>query len=380
MRIAIFSHSLLSDWNHGNAHFLRGVATELAHRGHQVRAFEPVDGWSLTNLLAEQGTWPLLAMREAYPLISPILYSAGRLDFARALDGVDAVLVHEWNEPELVARLGRMRLEGARFKLLFHDTHHRAVTAPDAMSRFDFSGYDGVLAFGAVLRDIYLERAWIQRAWVWHEAADTRMFRPLDSEGGERRDLVFIGNWGDDERTAELREFVLDPVAELRLSATFHGVRYPDDVVRSLRRAGVQYRGWLPNFRVPTAFANHRLTVHVPRRAYREALPGIPTIRVFEALACGMTLISAHWNDCEELFRAGSDYLSAGSGAEIKRQLALVLEDAAFAKALAEHGRQTVLARHTCAHRVDELMSILSELGVPERAPARMMREEIYSP
>src|ERR671938_432916 len=50
MRIVMFYHSLLSDWNHGNAHFLRGVAWELTGRGHTVDVLEPADGWSLTHL------------------------------------------------------------------------------------------------------------------------------------------------------------------------------------------------------------------------------------------------------------------------------------------------------------------------------------------
>ena len=52
MRVVLFCHSLASCWNHGNAHFLRGVARELLARGHEVRAFEPADGWSRANLVA----------------------------------------------------------------------------------------------------------------------------------------------------------------------------------------------------------------------------------------------------------------------------------------------------------------------------------------
>ena len=54
MRIALFCHSLLSDWNHGNAHFLRGVATELVARSHAVSVYEPEEAWSVTNLVAER--------------------------------------------------------------------------------------------------------------------------------------------------------------------------------------------------------------------------------------------------------------------------------------------------------------------------------------
>ena len=55
MRIAYFAHSLVSCWNHGNAHFLRGVLRELARRGHAVTAYEPAGAWSLQNLLRDHG-------------------------------------------------------------------------------------------------------------------------------------------------------------------------------------------------------------------------------------------------------------------------------------------------------------------------------------
>ena len=51
MKIALFYHSLISDWNHGNAHFLRGVVRELLALGHTVEVYEPASGWSLQNLL-----------------------------------------------------------------------------------------------------------------------------------------------------------------------------------------------------------------------------------------------------------------------------------------------------------------------------------------
>src|SRR5690606_32760082 len=79
---------------------------------------------------------------------------------------------------ELVRRLGALRRQ-ADFRLLFHDTHHRAVTDRRAMEAFDLRDYDGVLAFGTVIRDLYLANGWARRAWTRHEAADTRVFVPL---------------------------------------------------------------------------------------------------------------------------------------------------------------------------------------------------------
>jgi spore maturation protein CgeB len=232
------------------------------------------------------------------------------------------------------------------------------------MARFALEDFDGVLAFGDVIREIYRRQGWGRRAWTWHEAADVQRFRPIDAP--PVGDLVWIGNWGDEERTRELHEFLLEPVRRLALAATVHGVRYPPEGLAALAGAGVAYRGYLPNPAVPAVFAGHRATVHVPRRPYAEALPGVPTIRVFEALACGIPLVTAPWHDSEGLFTPGEDFLVARNGAEMQRHLRMLLGDPAAAAALAEHGRRTILARHTCLHRVDELVAICRELGVRE--------------
>jgi spore maturation protein CgeB len=228
------------------------------------------------------------------------------------------------------------------------------------MSQYDLSGYDGVLAFGESIVNVYRSYGWGRRVWVWHEAADTTLFRPIRAE--KDGDLVWIGNWGDDERSEELREFLIDPVKELRLKTRVHGVRYPEEAKNSLAEAGIEYRGWAPNFEVPQIFARYRLTVHVPRRPYATALPGVPTIRIFEALACGIPLVSAPGQDCEHLFTPGQDFLFASNGKEMRSHLAALLNDPQMASSLAEHGLQTILARHTCAHRVKQLDGILQEI------------------
>ena len=63
-------------------------------------------------------------------------------------------------------------------------------------------------------------------------------------------------------------------------------------------------------------FAQARVTIHVPRGPYARVLAGIPTIRVFEALACGIPLICSPWSDREGLFPPGT-YLSVASGAQM---------------------------------------------------------------
>lgn len=360
MRFVLFYHSLVSDWNHGNAHFLRGVVAELVRCGHDVRVLEPAGGWSCSNLLADHGIAPLRWFRHTYPGLRSEFYAPATLDVGRVLESADVVLVHEWTDHGLVARIGRHRRAHAGYVLLFHDTHHRAATDPSTLPLGALEDFDGVLAFGRALRDLYLSNDWTERAWIWHEAADHRRFRPMPGPVGG--DVVWIGNWGDGERTEELQEFLIDPVRKLGLSARVHGVRYPPEGRAALETAGIEYAGWLPNFAVPAALARHRATIHVPRRPYVEALPGIPTIRMFEALACGIPLVCARWRDTEGLFTEGADYLLARDGREMTAHLERLLHDPEAAEALAAHGRRTIETRHTCMHRVLELVHLLQAL------------------
>jgi spore maturation protein CgeB len=360
MKFVYFTHSLASCWNHGNAHFLRGVIRELIAAGHDVAVYEPEGSWSLDNLLADAGEQGLEAYRTAYPELTSHTY-ARDIDLGAAIDRADVVIVHEWNEQWLVAGLGEIRKKRSSFQLLFHDTHHRAVSDPAAMRAYDLSCYDGVLAFGEVLADVYRKWGWGNRVFTWHEAADVRHFHPPRDET-PRAGIVWIGNWGDGERSAELQHFLFEPARAAGLPLHIFGVRYPAEALDLIGKAGAHYRGFLPNARAPDVFAQHLATVHVPRRFYASSLPGIPTIRVFEALACGIPLVCSPWEDCEHLFRPGRDYLVANDGAQTTRHLRALAEDPELRQELAANGLVTIRARHTCTHRVKELLSIVARL------------------
>lgn len=368
MRFVWFTHSLRSCWNHGNAHFLRGVLRELQALGHDTLACEPAEGWSVANLLREQGAGALAPFGRHFPGLAWRTH-ADAADIPALVEGADVVVVHEWNAPWLVAVLGAMRRRGAPFTLLFHDTHHRAVSDPEAIRAFDLDGYDGVLAFGAALAEVYRRWGWGRRVFTWHEAADTWLFRP-PAEEGPRAGLVWVGNWGDGERAAELEEFLLRPARDAGLPLDVHGVRWPDAALRTLGVQGARFRGWVANTDVPLAFAQHMATVHVPRRFYVRTLPGIPTIRVFEALACGIPLASAPWEDSEGLFRPGEDFLMCRDGSAMTRALRDLAQDGGLRATLAANGLAAIRARHSCAHRAGELLGHLATLRSPAEASA----------
>jgi spore maturation protein CgeB len=320
------------------------------------------------------------------------------------------VIAQKWTDHDLIRRVGEHRARVRNYRLLFHDTPHRSGPDANGAAAYDLSNYDGALAFGEANRDLYLSRGRAERAWVWREAADIRMFYPRamgvgGGRGGSeerkngpgwapgdnsphqstaplsalatrfsvpsalsatnfRGDLVWIGDWGQDRRAEALGEFLIEPVRRLRLKARVHGAGYPDGARRAFARAGIEYCGWLPNYHAPRVYSNFKFTVHTPRRRNEPGLSGVPPMRMFEALACGTPLVSAPWEDAEKLFTPGKDYLVARDGEEMTLRLRALLADEDMRNELSEHGLRTILDRHTCTHRVNELLGICADLRV----------------
>lgn len=367
MKIVIFAHSVVSDWSHGNAHFLRGLMRALAHRGHEVVACERWRNWATDSLFEERGAGPIVEFARLFPDLDLRMYGPwdGIVEEVDELTrGADLVLVHEFNEPELVGAVAQVRRRRGDFAVLFHDTHHRAVTVPDQIARFDLRHYDGVLAYGEALAEVYRRDYGVARAWSFHEAADITVFRPLERDRTD--DVIWIGNWGDEERTREIRDYLVQSarlLPELRFAV--HGVRYPDEGRREIEAAGIEFRGWIANHRVPEAFARAKMTLHIPRGPYLDLLPGIPTIRPFEAMACGIPLVSTPWDDREGLFREGRDYLMVGSPPEMRNHMQRLARDEDARQRLAESGLERIRSRHTCDHRAEQLEAIFDEVAAP---------------
>lgn len=278
----------------------------------------------------------------------------------RELAGADIVVIHEWNSLEVVNAILELKHK-FRFHVLFHDTHHRAYTNPKEILRLPLNEFDGVLAFGEAIRRIYIDGFGVKRTWTFHEAADTAHFSPTDS--AKDTDVVWIGNWGDEERTRELEEFLMAPAAALS-DAKFavHGVRYPQDALERLAHSGIEFRGYLPNLHAPKMYARSKISLHVPRRFYANGLSGVPTIRVFEALASGSPLVCAPWNDAEGLFRPWQDYICVPDSTAMIAELRHLLRDDCARQQIAASGLATIRARHTCAHRAQQLLEICHRL------------------
>ncbi|GAC1509336.1 MAG: glycosyltransferase [Terriglobales bacterium] len=365
MKLRLFAHSWRSDWNHGNAHFLRGLAYELMTAGHDVRCYEPENSWSFIHLLeeGERGRLALEQFNQCFPDLDVRTYDPVTFEeFAkRELRDADVVVVHEWNSPEVVGVVLELKSK-FHFVALFHDTHHRAYTSPKEIALLNVDRFDGVLAFGAVVRQIYHDVFKARRAWTFHEGADIAHFLPIASD--RKADVSWIGNWGDEERTHELNEFLIEPLSTLqRGKATVYGVRYPEDAKKRLQESGVEYRGYLPNLNAPGVYSRSVITLHIPRRFYANGLRGIPTIRMFEAMACGVPLICSPWTDTERLFRPNEDYVCVPDGRSMLSELQRLIKDDGARQQLAASALETIRKHHTCAHRANQFLEICQELA-----------------
>lgn len=358
-RFALFYQSVISDWNHGNAHFLRGLMRALQARGHSVVCYEQVDNWSLTNLLVAQPT----AIEDFATLFPDLKYERYALGpglerwLEERLDAADVAIVHEWNAPEVIASIGALA-NTRKTRTLFHDTHYRVVLDDAHRAQLGIEAYDDILAYSPSVADRFRQLGF-SNVHVLHEAADTAVFSPRPMP--KTTDVVFVGNYGDGDRSDELEDYLFAPRPSLpELRYDVYGVRYPAAVLdRLAHELDITYKGWVANVEVPCVYSAARVVLHIPRRQYVELLPGTPTIRVFEALACGATLISLPWADTDGLFTA-DDYVVASTPVEMRDAIDWLTHDDAARERIGRHGLQTILDRHTCGHRADQLLEVIA--------------------
>jgi spore maturation protein CgeB len=358
-RFAFFYQSVISDWNHGNAHFLRGLMRALQARGQSTVCYEQVDNWSLVNLLRTNPR-AIQQFVADFPDLRFERYAPGpnlEEQLRQYLSECDVVLVHEWNDPSVIRMVGTLSA-AMGIRAYFHDTHYRVVLDQAHRENLELHNYTGILAYSPSVAERYRSLGF-DRVDVFHEAADITVFEPLSLS--KTTDVVFVGNYGDGDRSNELEEYVFGPRHELPdLRYAVYGVRYPAEVLARLRDGlDITYGGWLPNVAVPSVYSSARVVLHVPRRQYVDLLPGTPTIRVFEALASGACLISLPWQDTDGLFTAGRDYAVAHSPAEMRDLIAWLCHDDMARTAFGEHGRRTILERHTCGHRASQLLEVV---------------------
>lgn len=351
MKIVILGLSITSSWGNGHATTYRALVRELAARGHEVLFLERDVPWYADN--RDAPTLPHCAIA--------LYRSRAELKrrFAREVRTADAVIVGSF-VPDGIA-VGEWVQRTAQGVTGFYDidtpvTLARLVKGElDYLSREILPRYDVYLSFtgGPTLRRIE-EEFGSPRARALYCSVDPTLYYPEERE--PRWDLGYLGTYSAD-RQPTLERLLLQVAREWGGGRfVVAGPQYPDTVAWP---GNVMQVAHLPPARHRGFYNEQRFTLNVTR-ADMIAAGWSPSVRLFEAAACGVPIISDWWPGLDELFAPGREIILARDTADVRAALQDL--SAEQARGIGAAARAQVLARHTAAHRAAELEEHLLEV------------------
>jgi len=352
MKLVVLGLSLSSSWGNGHATTYRALLRAFAQRGHDILFLERDVPWYASH---RDVTEPEYCRLEHYG-------SLQELDrWTEEIAGADAVIVGSY-VPEGV-EVARFVQHAARGVTAFYDIDTPVTLTKLERGDFEYlspeviPGFDLYLSFtgGPTLRRI--ERQYgSPAARALYCSVDPAAYRPLDVP--KRWDLSYLGTYSDDRQPA-LERLLIEPARRLpHMRFVVAGPQYPDSIVWP---ANVERIEHCPPADHAEFYSASRFTLNVTR-ADMIAAGWSPSVRLFEAGACGVPVISDRWHGIEDLLEPGREIILADTSNEV---IAALASDAA---AIGAAARAKILSAHTAAHRAAELETYLSSVRVPEPA------------
>jgi len=365
--IVILGLSITSSWGNGHATTYRGLIRELCARGHRVLFLERDVPW-----YAENRDMPRLPQGEVR------LYSSVpglRRRFARAVREADAVIVGSY-VPDGI-EVGQWVVETARGVTAFYDIDTPVTLARLSRGELDYLDtslipqYQLYLSFtGGPTLDVLQERYRSPRAVPLYCSVDPLLYSPR--RRALRWDLGYLGTYSSDRQPA-LTELALRPAQrwpEGRFVVA--GPQYPREVKWSENVHRIEH---LSPAQHRAFFNSQRYALNITRADMVRAGYS-PSVRLFEAAACGTPLISDWWSGLDSYFEPGVEILISRSADDTLRYLKETPEEER--RAISRRARARVLQEHTAAHRAAELEKYLLEeqaaRPATRRAPLKRTR------
>ena len=346
MKLVVLGLSLSSSWGNGHATTFRALLKAYAARGHDILFLERDVPWYASH---RDHVDPDYCRLEFYSDLDGL--NAWRDEIA----GADAVIVGSY-VPEGVA-VGRYVQQAAEGVTAFYDIDTPVTLAKLTRGDFEYlspegiPGYDVYLSFtgGPTLERIERDYG-SPAARAFYCSVDPALYAPTGTE--KRWDLSYLGTYSDD-RQPTLERLLLAPARALpHRRFVVAGPQYPDGIDWP---ANVERIDHLPPSEHADFYSASRFTLNVTR-ADMIAAGWSPSVRLFEAGACGTPIVSDRWDGIDDLFEPGREILLADEGAAV-----IAAIEGADAAAMGEAARARVLAAHTAAHRAAELELHLTE-------------------
>lgn len=349
MRIVVLPLSITSSWGNGHATNYRALARALARRGHHVTFLERDVPW-------------YAAARDLQTFDHGDIHLYASVDDLRArfephVRDADVVVIGSY-VPEGV-EVASWVLESAGGLVVFYDIDtpvtleklskgDHEYLAPDLIPRFDL-----YLSFtGGPTLEVLETELGARRAVAFYCIFDPDEYRPVERD--LRWDLGYLGTDSPDRRKP-LEELLVEPA---RRSPTRRfcvaGPNHPD----ARWPANVERIDHLPPHRHRDFYCSQRFTLNVTR-AQMIAAGHSPSVRLFEAAACGIAIISDRWPGLDEVLVPGEEILLVDSASDVIDLLTNLPEE--DRRAVGEAARRRVLAEHSAERRVEELERYLQE-------------------
>jgi spore maturation protein CgeB len=344
MRLVILGLSITSSWGNGHATTYRALVRQLAGRGHDVLFLERDLPWYADNRDMPK---PPGAKTELYVSVAAL-----KERFVADVRDADAVIVGSY-VPEGI-EVGEWVTSEARGVTAFYDIDTPVTLAKlgnggaDYVSKSLIPKYDVYLSFTGGPTLTRLEREFGARmARPLYCSVDAEQYAPEISEPAW--DLGYLGTYSDD-RQPSLTALMLEPARGLRDHRfVVAGAQYPDDIAWPQNVERITH---LPPREHRGFYNAQRYTLNITRQDMIRA-GWSPSVRLFEAAACGTPIISDYWEGLETFFEPGREILIARGARDTQQYLHDVPEDER--RAIGARARERVLARHTSAHRAAEL-------------------------
>lgn len=351
MKIVFFGLSVTSSWGNGHATTYRGLLRELVWRGHEVIFFERDVPWYSANRdLQPQDADSDVVMYDSLKKLE---------SYGSLIGSADAVVVGSY-VPEGIA-LAEWLIRVARGVTVYYDIDTPVTLARVAAGDCEYLCADLIPKFqlylsfsgGSILRRLESEFG-SPSARAFYCAVDPDSYHPEVVE--ERWDLGYLGTYSDD-RQPGLERLLLNPARQWDRGRFVvagpqypPGIDWPGNVERIEHLAPARHRRF---------YNSQRFTLNITR-ADMIAAGHSPSVRLFEAAACGTPIISDWWEGLDEIFEIGTEVLVVDDARSVLEILHGMSPDQA--RVIGSAARRRVLASHTAARRAAELERHLSHV------------------
>jgi spore maturation protein CgeB len=341
MRLVFIGLSLSSSWGNGHATTYRALLRALAERGHDILFLEHDKPWYAAHRDLPHPDFCRLE-----------LYGDGELERWRdAVQEADAVVVGSYVVDGKA--VGRWAIDHARGPVLFYDIDTPVTLAAlergscDYLSAELIAAYDGYLSFTGGPTLLRLMRDYgSPHAGALYCSVDETRYRPV--EAAPRYDLGYLGTYSPD-RQPTLDRLLVEPARQApELRFVVAGPQYPETIEWPANVTRLEH---VPPADHPAFYGSCRWTLNVTR-ADMIAAGWSPSVRLFEAAACGTPMISDRWDGIQALFQPGREILLPETPSEVVAILRGTDEETR--RAIADEARHAVLSGHTAAHRAAE--------------------------